>query len=74
MITSHENRDFYAVYRKGNKHSLQECRNIKIQTEISQRKTIFNPSWTVTKVANELSSWSLSYVDISWLWPHVKCN
>ena len=46
----------------------------KIQTEIRQRKTIFNRSWTVTKVANELSSWSLSHVDISWLSPHVKCN
>ena len=27
---------------------------------------------TVTKVANELSSWSLSCVEISWRWPHVK--
>ena len=29
---------------------------------------------TVTKVANELLSWSLSCVDMSWGWPHVKYN
>ena len=29
-------------------------------------------SCTVTKAANELSSWSLSCVDISWRWPPVK--
>ena len=27
---------------------------------------------SLTKLANELSSWSLSCVDISWRWPPVK--
>ena len=26
----------------------------------------------MTKVANELSSWPLPCVDMSWGWPHVK--
>ena len=44
----------------------------KYKQKLTRRKDIL--SCTVTKVANELLSWSLSGVDMSWGWLHVKFN